>query len=287
MSKGSWPVGWPADQLDALMALALAEDAVSSDVTSEAVVEPELRAKAVLLAKETGVIAGLPVVARVFASMDPDLRWVALVSDGVHVTTVPTRLGTVEGTVRSILRAERVALNFLQHLSGVATLTWQAVSQAPGVEVLDTRKTTPGLRWLERYAVRTGGGRNHRFGLGDGVLIKDNHVRAAGGIRSAVLRAKERAPFGLRIEVECTTLAEVSEALDAGAEIILLDNMPTALLTQAVQLIGHRARTEASGGINLQSIAEVARTGVTSVSMGSLTHSARALDLSLEIEEMG
>ncbi len=287
MPKGSWPVGWPADQLNALIQLALAEDGTSADVTSEAVVEPDLRAKAVLLAKEPGVIAGLPVADRVFVSVDPDLHWDALVTDGVHVTTVPSRLGTVEGSARSILRAERVALNFLQHLSGIATLTWQAVSKAPGVEVLDTRKTTPGLRWLERYAVRTGGGRNHRFGLGDGVLIKDNHVRAAGGIRSAVLRARECAPFGLRIEVECTTLAEVSDALEAGAEIILLDNMPTALLAQAVQLIGPRARTEASGGINLDTIAEVARTGVTSLSMGSLTHSARALDVSLEIEEMG
>lgn len=283
-----WPSGWPGTELDRLIATALAEDIGSGDVTSLAVVPEGAQAEAVLLAKQAGVIAGLPVAAAVFAAVDPDLRWQGLASDGVSVTEIPHPLAQVRGSARSILAAERLALNFVQQLSGVATLTARVVAAAgPGIEVLDTRKTTPGLRWLERYAVRMGGGRNHRFGLSDGVLIKDNHVRAAGGVGEAVHQAKQRAPFGLRIEVECTTLTEVEQAVEAGAEIILLDNMPPGILQRAVQRIGGRARTEASGGITLENIAAVAATGVQAVSLGALTHSAPALDISLEITGLG
>jgi nicotinate-nucleotide pyrophosphorylase (carboxylating) len=283
-----WPEGWPAATLDALLQAALAEDLGSGDVTSEACLPPGLRARAVLLAKAPGVICGLPVAARVFGLLDPEVRWRPLVEDGCRVAAAPLRLAELEGSARALLAGERLALNFLQRLSGVATLTARCVELAAGrAEVLDTRKTTPNLRWLERYAVRVGGGRNHRFGLSDGVLIKDNHVRAAGGVGAAVRLARERAPRGLRIEVECTTLAEVAEALEAGADIVLLDNMPPDTLRAAVRLVAGRARTEASGGVHPGNLAEVVATGVEAVSLGMLTHSAPALDVSLEVETDG
>ncbi len=280
-----WPDGWPAARLDALLEAALDEDGGSGDVTSEVCVPAALHARAVLLAKQPGVVAGLPVSARVFGLVDPAVGFRAMVSDGHRVAAAPERLAEVAGTARGLLRAERVALNFLQHLSGVATVTASCVRVAAGrVDVLDTRKTTPGLRWLERYAVRIGGGRNHRFGLNDGILIKDNHLRAAGGVAAAVDAARRRGPQGLRIEVECTTLDEVREALAAEADIILLDNMGPDVLRAAVVVIGGRARTEASGGITPENLAEIAATGVDAVSLGMLTHSAPALDISLEIE---
>jgi nicotinate-nucleotide pyrophosphorylase (carboxylating) len=281
----AWPEGWPGPALQALCAAALAEDLGSGDVTSEACLPPGARARAVVLAKRPGVIAGLPVAAACFGLADPGARFRPLVADGFRAVDVPARLAVVEGSARGVLAAERVALNFMQRLSGIATLTAAAVARGGGrVDVLDTRKTTPGLRFLERYAVRVGGGRNHRFGLDDGILIKDNHVRAAGGVGAAVRAARARGPQGLRVEVECETLAEVDEALAAGAEIILLDNMTPAGLREAVARIGGRARTEASGGVTLDNLAEVAATGVDAVSLGALTHSAPALDLSLEVE---
>ncbi len=280
-----WPEGWPAVQLTALCAAALAEDIGSGDVTTEACLPPGARARAVLLGKERGVVAGLPVAAACFALADPGAVWRPLASDGHTMHDVPARLAEVEGSARGLLAAERVALNFVQRLSGIATRTAEAVRIAAGrADVLDTRKTTPGLRWLERYAVRTGGGRNHRFGLADGILIKDNHARAAGGVGAAVRAARRAGPRGLRVEVECESLAQVDEALAAGAEIILLDNMTVPELRAAVQRIAGRARTEASGGITLANLADVVATGVDAASLGSLTHSAPALDVSLEVE---
>ncbi len=279
-----WPEAWPGGALDSLLHAALTEDLGSGDVTTECCVPPGLRAKAVLLAKAPGVIAGLPASARVFGLLDPEVRWRPLVGDGARVEPM-TRLAEVEGSARVVLVGERLALNLLQRLSGIATVTARCVAISGGrVDILDTRKTTPNLRWLERYAVRTGGGRNHRFHLADGVLIKDNHVRAAGGVGPAVRQARRLAPQGLRIEVECTTLEEVDAALEAGADIILLDNMAPPMLRAACQRIAGRARTEASGVVTPQNLAEVAGTGVDAVSLGMLTHSAPALDISLEIE---
>jgi len=280
-----WPPGWPGPRLDALLSAALGEDLGSGDVTSEACLAGGQRARAVLLVKQPGVLAGLPLAARVFALVDPDLTWRALAGDGRVITASPEAVAEVAGGAHAILAAERVALNLVQRLSGIATLTARCVEVAAGrADILDTRKTTPGLRWLERYAVRVGGGRNHRFGLSDGILIKDNHVRAAGGVGAAVRLARSRGPQGLRVEVECTDLAEVEEALAAGAELILLDNMDPAQLTAAVGRIAGRARTEASGGVHLGNLAAVVATGVDAVSMGMLTHSAPALDLSLELQ---
>lgn len=281
----TWPEGWPAAALQALCAAALAEDLGSGDVTSEVCLPPGAVARAVLLAKHPGVIAGLPVAEACFALADPRLRWSPLVDDGFRVREVPARLALIEGSARGILAGERVAVNFLQRLSGIATQTAAAVALVGGrAAVLDTRKTTPGLRFLERYAVRQGGGRNHRFGLSDGILIKDNHIRAAGGVGLAVRAARARGPQGLRVEVECETLAEVEQALEAGAEIILLDNMTPPQLREAVAAIAGRARTEASGGVSMETLGAVAATGVDAVSLGLLTHSAPALDVSLEVE---
>lgn len=281
---GRWPEGWPGATLDRLLQSALIEDIGSGDVTTDCCVASGTKASAVLLVKAPGRLAGLPVCARVFGLLDPEIRWRALVADGSRVEPM-TRVAEVEGSARAILAGERLALNLLQKLSGIATATAACVEIAAGrVDILDTRKTTPNLRWLERYAVRTGGGRNHRFHLADGVLIKDNHVRAAGGVAAAVRRARALAPQGLRIEVECTTLEEVDAAVVAGADIILLDNMAPDLLRSACARIGGRARTEASGGITPANLGQIAASGVDAVSLGMLTHSVQALDISLEIE---
>ena len=280
---GRWPAGWPGAALDGLILAALDEDVGSGDVTSAAVVPEGLAAHGVFLIKQAGVLAGLPVVARVFGLVDPGVVFQASVGEGAWVSPQQA-VATVAGSARSLLQAERVALNFLQRLSGTATLTARFVAIVAGrADVLDTRKTTPGLRWMQRYAVRVAGGRNHRFGLDDGILIKDNHIRAAGGVGPAVRRACAGGPQGLRVEVECTTLDEVDAALAAGAEIILLDNMDPPGLRAAVARIAGRARTEASGGISLSNVADVAATGVDALSIGALTHSAPALDISLEI----
>ena len=279
-----WPAGWPAPDLDALVLTALREDLGSGDVTTLAVVPPGLRARGVFLAKADGVVAGLPVAARAFGLLDAGVGFEPLVADGTPVAPGQD-LAVVRGSAQSLLQAERVALNFLRRLSGTASLTARFVALAAGrAAVLDTRKTTPGLRWLERYAVRVGGGKNHRFGLSDGILIKDNHVRAVGGVGPAVRLARAQGPQGLRIEAECTTLAEVDEAVAAGADIILLDNMAPPLLRLAVQRVAGRARTEASGLIHLGNAAEVAATGVDVMSVGALTHSAPALHISLEVD---
>jgi nicotinate-nucleotide pyrophosphorylase (carboxylating) len=270
------------DTLEAVVAAALAEDVGTGDVTTEATVASDARGTAQLLVKEPGVVCGLEVAAAVFAALDRDVHFEPLVEEGARVDG-PTAVAAVTGPLRAILTGERVALNFLARLSGIATLTRRYVDavESTGAAILDTRKTTPGLRLLEKHAVATGGGRNHRIGLYDGVLIKDNHLRAAGSVADAVARA--RAATDLPIEVECDTIEQVREAVDAGADAILLDNMQPAELREAVALARGRARLEASGGITLENIRAVAATGVDEISIGALTHSARSLDVSLEV----
>ena len=270
------------DTLEAIVAAALAEDVGEGDVTTEATVDADARGTAQLLVKEPGVVCGLEIAAAVFRALDPDTHFEPLVEEGARVDG-PTPVATVAGPLRAILTGERVALNFLARLSGIATLTRRYVDavEGTGAAILDTRKTTPGLRLLEKHAVATGGGRNHRMGLFDGVLIKDNHLRAAGSVGDAVARA--RAATGLPIEVECDTIEQVREAVAAGADAILLDNMTTAELRESIALSAGRARLEASGGITLENVRAVAETGVDEISIGALTHSARSLDVSLEV----
>jgi nicotinate-nucleotide pyrophosphorylase (carboxylating) len=271
--------------------LALTEDVSGGDVTSNATVPASLEACGTLLAKAPGVISGLAAAAEVFRRVDPAVTFTPLVTDGDRVEAM-TPLARVDGPARSLLAGERVALNILQRLSGVATTTARYVDAVAGsgARVVDTRKTTPGLRALEKAAVRDGGGQNHRFGLTDGVLIKDNHLAAVGGpdrVSRAIALARASAPHTLRIEVEVTTLDEVREALAAGADVIMLDNMDVAVMREAVALVGGRALLEASGGITLESIDDVARTGVDLISVGALTHSAPALDISLDLALTG
>jgi len=270
------------DAIERLVAAALAEDVGVADVTTEATVSPECVGIAEILVKEPGVVCGLAVAEATFRTLDPEVRFDARVPEGAVLDT-PAVVAVVTGSERAILTGERVALNFLGRLSGVATLTRRYVDAVAGTgaAILDTRKTTPGLRVLEKHAVACGGGRNHRFGLDDAVLLKDNHLRAAGSIDRAVERV--RALTDLPIEVECETLGQVGEALAAGVDAILLDNMSLDELRAAVVLVGRRARLEASGGITLESIRAVAETGVDEISVGALTHSARSLDVSLEL----
>jgi nicotinate-nucleotide pyrophosphorylase (carboxylating) len=270
--------------LERIALAALAEDVGRGDVTTEATVAEDATCTARLLLKEAGVVCGLHVVAAVFRALDPTASFEPSAMDGDRLEQ-PTDLARISGSTRAVLTGERTALNLLGRLSGIATLTRRFVDaiEGTGAEILDTRKTTPGLRALEKYAVRCGGGRNHRFGLDDGILVKDNHLRAAGGVRPAVelLRAAGR---GLPIEVEAETLDDVREAVAAGVEQILLDNMSPALMQEAVELVGDNAALEASGGVSLESAREIAETGVDFVSVGALTHSARSLDVSLELE---
>jgi nicotinate-nucleotide pyrophosphorylase (carboxylating) len=271
-----------ADTLERIAFAALAEDVGEGDVTTEATVDEDAVGTAELLLREPGVVCGLGVAEAVFRALDPDLRFEPLVDEG---TSVPggTAVARVTGPERAILTGERTALNFLARLSGIATLTRRYVDAVAGTRaaILDTRKTTPGLRALEKHAVVTGGGRNHRFGLDDGVLVKDNHLRAAGSVATAVERLRSATP--LPVEVECDTLEQVSDALTAQADAILLDNMSLDELRAAVELARVRARLEASGGVTLDNVRAIAETGVDEISVGALTHSARSLDVSLEL----
>jgi len=270
---------------DALIDLALAEDAALGDVTSEAIFEPDHASRGLITAKEELVLAGMPVAMRVFQRVDPMLRLVPLADDGQFLTPGSPVL-RMTGSTRSILLAERPALNFLQHLSGIATQAhrYMQVARRFHVRIVDTRKTLPGFRALAKYAVRCGGCHNHRASLADSVLIKDNHIVAAGGIAEAVYKARLRAPHTAKIEVECTTLAEVSEALNCEADIILLDNMSPDQARDAVQLINGAAIAEISGGVNLSTLESYCRTGADVISVGALTHSAPAVDFSLNLE---
>ena len=267
-------------EVDRVLRNALAEDIGSGDITSLSTVPPQKTITGRYIAKGVGVICGLEIVARAFALLDASIALRALAADGDAVRQGDV-VATVSGNARAILSGERVGLNLLQHMSGVATQTARAVAAVAGTgaRIVDTRKTTPGLRALDKYAVRAGGGNNHRFGLFDGVLIKDNHIVAAGGIAEAVAAARQRAPHALRVEVE--------EALAAGADIVMLDNMPLDKMREAVRIAGGRALTEASGNMGDKTDAElraVAETGVDFISIGALTHSVKALDISLKFD---
>lgn len=272
-------------QLDSLIRLALKEDIGPGDVTTDALVAPAAEGRARLIARERMVPAGLAVFERTFTLLCPGMQFEKDCEDGALVEA-EARIGAIAGPLWAILQGERTALNFMQRMSGIATLTRRYADRIrqSKARILDTRKTTPGHRWLEKYAVRVGGGANHRFALFDGILIKDNHIRAAGSISRAVELARQGAAHLLRVEVEVEDLAGVEEALRAGADIIMLDNMPLEALRAAVGLVNGRALLEASGGINLDTVEEVAATGVDFISVGALTHSARAVDLSLEIQ---
>jgi nicotinate-nucleotide pyrophosphorylase (carboxylating) len=273
--------------VEPLVRSALAEDIGTGDATTLATVPDNLTASAVFLAKADGVVCGLDIAALAMELVDPMVRFERLVEDGARVVS-GTIVATVEGNARSLLTAERVALNFLQRLSGVATLTRHFVDAVAGTSarIVDTRKTTPGLRVLEKYAVRCGGGSNHRFGLSDGILIKDNHLAAGGGVAACVRAARQQAPHSLRVEVECKTLDQVREAVDCGADILLLDNMGLDQLREAVTMIGGRSVAEASGGVSLKTVAAIASTGVDIISVGALTHSAPALDIALDFASL-
>ncbi len=272
------------DAVRRIIRRALEEDIRSGDVTTSAVLTGSETGRAEALAKEDLVVAGLDVFREVFRVRDAGLVFETGMRDGA---TAPrgTVLATVSGSLAGILTAERVALNLFQRMCGIATLTKQVVDAAAGTKakILDTRKTMPGLRVLDKYSVRAGGGWNHRYGLFDGVLIKDNHIEAAGGIAEAVRRAKAATPFMMKIEVEVKNLAEVGEALTARADVIMLDNMSTTDMKRAVDLIGGRAFVEASGNVTLSTVREIAATGVDFISAGALTHSARAADISLKV----
>lgn len=262
----------------------LEEDIGYGDLTGDAVMSPDLEGRAWIQAKEAGTMAGLPVAKRVFYHVDPDLQFLPSVHDGDEVAP-GTVVAELSGRVPSIVKGERVALNVLQRLSGIATATRRYVNAVAGTkaEIVDTRKTTPGMRMFEKYAVRMGGGRNHRFGLFDAVMIKENHIRAAGGISPAVSAAQRQAPHTAKIEVETESLREVKEALQAGTDIIMLDNMTPSEMEEAVRTIDRRASVEASGGITLENVRQTAETGVDWISVGALTHSVKALDLSLYV----
>jgi nicotinate-nucleotide pyrophosphorylase (carboxylating) len=273
-----------------LIRKALAEDGAEADVTTLSTVPIEQKTQASIISRQSGVIAGLSVAVATFHELDEQVSVEMLVEDG-RVVQPGQVLAHISGPARSVLSAERVALNFLGHLSGIATLTAQCVRALEGTEarILDTRKTAPGLRSLEKEAVRLGGGQNHRFNLSDGVLIKDNHIKAAGGIAQAISLARRYAPHLLKIEVECETLIEVQEALGAGADVILLDNMPVDMTRNAVEYVRRtspKVLIEASGniGTNQAKLAAVAATGVDFISLGAITHSAPQFDVSLEFD---
>lgn len=269
--------------LDALLTAALQEDVGTGDITTESCIPPEAVSRGRFLAKEDLVLCGLNVAKRVFALTDPTLNFTSLRRDG-ELVKKGEYFAEVSGCSRSILTGERVALNLMQRMSGIATRTAQAVSAVAGTKtrIVDTRKSTPGLRVLEKYAVRVGGGSNHRFNLSDGVLIKDNHISAAGGIREAIAAVRQNAPHTLRIEVETETLEQVDEAIGSGADIIMLDNMDNETMRIAVQRIAGRALTEASGNMGERDLRAVAETGVDFISVGALTHSVRSSDISLK-----
>jgi len=269
-------------ELDDVVAAALREDLGDGDVTTRYVVGPDLMGEARVIVKSPGVLSGAAAAARVFEMVRPPCEYHAIAPEGARLASGDEVAGII-GPLGSILTAERTALNFLQRLSGIATLTRRyadALSAFKNVTLLDTRKTTPGLRSLERAAVRAGGGHNHRAGLWDAILIKDNHVAAAGGVASAIKRARQAA---MPVEVEVDTLAQLEEALEVGAEIVLLDNMSPDEMRRAVEITAGRARLEASGGMTLEGAVAAAKAGVDRISVGALTHSAPALDLSLEV----
>lgn len=284
MEKNSVVSGLPEHVITSAVQTALAEDlGLVGDITAIATVPEDVRATATLGARKPGVIAGIDVARAAFHAVDPNITFEAMVEDGNTIRSGDIVV-KLTGKARALLMAERVALNFLSHLSGIATETRAFVDKISHTQakIIDTRKTTPGLRALEKYAVRAGGGANHRFGLFDAVLIKDNHIVASGGIKSAVEAARQYAGHMVKVEVEVDNLAQLEEAIVAGANVVMLDNMSTDQLTKAVELVDGRAITEASGGVNLETVREIAETGVDLVSVGAVTHSAPILDLGLD-----
>ncbi|MCX6004754.1 MAG: carboxylating nicotinate-nucleotide diphosphorylase [Chloroflexi bacterium] len=275
-------------QIEEIVERALDEDSGRGDITSDILISSHIKAQASIISKATGVLAGIEIAKLVFLAVDPFLEFISLAEDGTKIQPHDV-LVKVEGPVQSILKAERTSLNFLQHLSGIATATSFYVEAVKGlpVQILDTRKTIPGLRILEKYAVRAGGGYNHRMNLGDMVLIKDNHIavmRKQGlGIQEILEKARGGAPKDIRIEIETTSPEDAFQAANAGADIIMLDNMSLDNMRHAVKMIDHRAIVEASGGVNLDTIRAIAETGVDWISIGGLTHSAKALDINLEM----
>jgi nicotinate-nucleotide pyrophosphorylase (carboxylating) len=276
-------------QIEEIIDRALVEDLGKGDVTTEALISADRRGMGFIVAKKEGILAGMNVVKQVFHRVDPELKVEVLLEDGARIQP-GSKVANVSGSVASILAAERVALNFLQRLSGIASETHRYVEAVKGlpVRIMDTRKTTPGLRSLEKHAVKAGGGENHRMSLGDGILVKDNHLAALRSqglnIKQIVAKARQNSPQRLPVEVEVGTVSEALEAAEAGADIVMLDNMGLEDMRKAVKSIHGRALIEASGGITLDNVRAVAETGVDFISVGALTHSARALDISLELE---
>lgn len=273
--------------LDEIIAGAIKEDIWTGDLTTMSTVPESAVTEGYIYAKESGIIAGTWVAERVFQFLSSEMKFTYRKRDGDRVERGDV-IAVVSGPAGPILTGERVALNLLQRLSGIATRTAAVTDMVKGFDsiVVDTRKTTPGLRALEKYAVTVGGGRNHRFGLYDGVLIKDNHIKVAGGIANAVVMARAKAPHTLKVEVEVEDLEGVREALEAGADIIMLDNMDFEAVSEAVKLINHRAQVEVSGGVTEDTVVGYARAGADIISMGALTHSVKALDISLDVREI-
>ncbi|HPD00453.1 MAG TPA: carboxylating nicotinate-nucleotide diphosphorylase [Acetivibrio sp.] len=270
--------------MDRIIMNALKEDIPSGDITTDNIIDEASESEAVLISKAEGVIAGLDVAKRVFMLLDDKIVFEKKVDEGQRVKYGDT-IAVIKGNTRAILKAERTALNLLQRLSGIATATRKLVDRIEGLhaKVVDTRKTTPGLRILEKYAVRVGGGYNHRFSLSDGVLIKDNHIKAAGGIKNAIERVREKIPHTLKIEVETETIEQVLEAIDGKADIIMFDNMGLDKMREAVKIINGKIITEASGNVTLDTIYDIASTGVDIISVGGLTHSVHSFDISMKI----
>jgi nicotinate-nucleotide pyrophosphorylase (carboxylating) len=278
-------------QIEEIINRALSEDLGGGDITTDALVDPKIMGKADFLVKTEGVLAGIGVAGKVFKTVDPSVEMKVLIGDGSRIRPGDI-VAAVSGPLASILKAERTSLNFLQRMSGIATAAAQYVAAVggTGVKILDTRKTAPGLRLLDKYAVKAGGGQNHRLNLSDGILIKDNHLEAAykQGLTLAetVEKARRNAPARLKVEVETKTLDEVKEAISAKADIIMLDNMSPDLMREAVKIIAHKALVEASGNVNLNTVRAIAETGVDFISVGALTHSVKALDISLEFTKL-
>ncbi|MEA5006950.1 MAG: carboxylating nicotinate-nucleotide diphosphorylase [Rikenellaceae bacterium] len=270
--------------IDKIISLAIEEDINTGDITTNALIPEESRATAEMTAKAPGIVSGLDIALRVFKYLDSNTVWTPLVKEGQRVSK-GNKIARIEGSYRALLTAERTALNILQRMSGIATATAIFVKELEGTKtrLLDTRKTAPGMRLLDKMAVKAGGATNHRMGLYDMALIKDNHIKVAGGITNAVKQVRASIPAGIKIEVEVTDFNEAREALAAGAEIIMLDNMSNEAMAEAVRFIDKRAETEASGNMNVQRLKEVAATGVDYISVGALTHSVTALDISMNI----
>lgn len=277
-------IGLDSMYIESIVKAALMEDIGSGDITTLLTTPVNYDATATMTAKEEGVVAGIELARAIFKLVDPAIIFDPCIVDGAHVKP-GDHIAVIAGNARGVLTAERVSLNFIQQASGVATLTAKYVELVShtNAKIVDTRKTVPGLRRLQKYAVTLGGGYNHRFGLDDGILIKDNHIAAAGGITPAITSAKQSAPHTLKIEIEVTDLAQLQEAIEAGADIVMLDNMPLEIMREAVKIANGRVTLEASGGVNLETVKAIAEAGVDIISVGALTHSPAALDISMNI----